>query len=153
MPKDAPKFPQETSGAEVLSEPANEGQGRVRDLLPPVVDGQRVTAARDLGELRNTGVLLLARIRGAGEGGRDRVVLLAGHDQHRSPVGIARVDLVLGTRVEVRRGSLPERGAGGRDGERLEQAPGLVLVDGVGERVAELLVGQRDRAVPVVPIS
>src|SRR5580704_15279970 len=69
----------------------------------------------------------------------------------RSGLRVSTLSSVRGLKFA---GAACQSGApGGRDGERLEQAPGLVLVDGVGERVAELLVGQRDRAVPVVPIS
>ena len=64
-------------------------------------------------------------------------------------VRVLAVDLGLAPRVEVGGGRLEERLAGAGHGELLVQRLGLVLVDGVGEGVAELLVGERDGAVAV----
>ena len=44
-------------------------------------------------------------------------------------------------------------GPRGGDGEGLVQLVGFLLVDGAGERVAELVVGQRDGAVPVAGVA
>ena len=50
---------------------------------------------------------------------------------------------------QVRRGSLEDRLAGSGHRVGLVQLLRFVLADGVGERIAELLVGERDGAVPV----
>src|SRR4051794_26925358 len=48
-------------------EAGNEGQRGVGDLAPPTVDRERVSAARDLDEFGDAGVVLLAFERGRGD--------------------------------------------------------------------------------------
>ena len=66
--------------------------------------------------------------------------LLARNEQHGAAFGIPRVDLRLGPRVEVGGRGLEERQPGGGHGERLVKLSRLVLLHGVGEGVAELVV-------------
>src|SRR5712671_5080173 len=99
--------PRAGPAAVASAEPADEGQRRLRDLLPAIVNGQRVPPARNLSEFGDAGALELVLVGGVGEDVRYGVVLLTGHDQHRSPLTVLRVDLVLGPRVEVRRRCLP----------------------------------------------
>jgi len=75
----------------LLGEAADEGERGLCDLSPAVVDGQGVSSLRDLGELGHALVVLLSLILGRGDGRGDRVVLRAGDDQERSPVGVADV--------------------------------------------------------------
>src|SRR6478735_10384803 len=133
----------------LLHETLDEGQGRVGDVAPAVVDRQRVTAARDLRDLGDALVALLLLVRRVRDGPRDGVVLLAGDDQQGAPVGVLAVHLHLGPRVEVRAGGLEDGRPGCRHGIGLVQLLRLVLADGVGEGVAELFVGQGDRPVAV----
>ena len=79
-------------------EAADEVERGLRDLGPAVVDGQGVSAVRNLGELGDGGVVLLPVVLSFRDGRGDRVVFGAGDDQQRSPVGVAGVDLVLGQR-------------------------------------------------------
>ena len=103
----------------------------------------------DLDDLGHARVALLLLVRGVGDRPRHGVVLLAGDDQQRPAIGILGVHLGLGPRIEVGRGRLEERRAGRRHRVRLVELLGLVLAHGVGEREAELLVGERDGAVAV----
>ena len=64
--------------------------------------------------------------------------------QQRTTVAGLGLDLHLGPRVEVGAGRLEEGDARTRHRVRVEQLVGLVLADGVGEGVAELVVGERD---------
>src|SRR5271165_2796922 len=130
-------------------EALHEGEGGVGDLPPAAVDGQRVAAAAHLNDLGHVLVVLLVLVGGIGDRPRDGVVLLAGDEQQRPAAGIFGVDLRLGPRVEVGRRRLEQRQARGGHGEGLVELFRLVLRHGVGERVAELVVGERDRAVPV----
>src|SRR5439155_25773463 len=98
-------------------------------------------------------VVLLLVVGGVWDRRWDRVILLARDDQERPAVGILGVDLGFGPGVEVRRRRLEERDARRRYGEVLVQLLSLILADGVGEGVAELLVGQRDRPVAVEGIA
>src|SRR6476646_8528662 len=106
-------------------------------------------AALDVDDLGDAGVLQLLLVGGVGDRPRHRVVALAGDDQQRPAVGVLSVDLHLGPRVEVGGGRLEDRRAGAGDRIGLVERLGLRLVDGVGERVAELVVGQGDGAVAV----
>src|SRR6266568_3185176 len=90
--------------------------------------------------------ILLLLVGGMGDRPRHRVVVLAGDDQQRSSIGILRVDLSFRPRVDIGGGSLEDRHAGARYRVFLVQFVRLALVDGVGEGVAELLVGQWDGA-------
>jgi hypothetical protein len=71
------------------------------------------------------------------------------NEQHGFAIRISGVDLRLSPRVEVRRCSLEQRLSGGGHGEGFVQILGLLLGYCVGECVTELLLRQRDRAVPV----
>jgi hypothetical protein len=77
------------------------------------------------------------------------VVQLAGDEQQRPPLRVVGVDFGLGPGVQVGRGRLEQRFARTGHGELLIQVLGLVLVDGIGEAVAELLIGQRHRPIAV----
>src|SRR5206468_11454372 len=102
--------------------------------------------AGDLDDLGHALVARLALVGRVRDGPRDHVVLLAVHDEQRAPLRVLRVDLRLGPRVEVGGGGLEEGLPGGRYREGRVQLFGLVLADGVGEGVAELLVRERYRA-------
>ena len=91
-------------------EALDEVQRGLGDLLPAAVDHERVPAVRQLLDLRDPGVALLALVGGVGDRPRDRVVLLAGDDQQRPARRVLRVDLDVRPRVEVRR-SPPGRAA------------------------------------------
>src|SRR5215217_4045701 len=132
-----------------LDEPLDERERLVGGLTPAVVDDQRVPVAGDLLDLGHTRVVLLLLVGGVDDRRRDGVVPLAGDKQQRATVGVLGVDLVLGPGIQVGQGGLPQRLAGGRHRELLIQLLGLVLTDGVGEAVAELVVGQRHRPGPV----
>jgi hypothetical protein len=76
-------------------------------------------------------------------------VFLAGPEKQRGPGIIAVVDVgVLVARLEIGEGAAPEDPAGGRNGVALVQGPGLLLAERVGERIAPLVVGQADGAMP-----
>src|SRR4051794_32279497 len=77
-------------------EPLEEVQRRLRDLLPAVIDRQRVTAVGHLLDLGDARVPLLPLVGGLGDRPRDGVVLLALDDQQRATVRIPRIDLGLG---------------------------------------------------------
>src|SRR5258707_13066137 len=97
-------------------------------------------------DLRDAGILLLLLVGGMGNRPRHGVVVLAGDDQQRSTLGILRVDLGFGPRVEI---------GGGRPGERpprawhrgriLKRVP-FPLGYGVGEGEKGLLVCAVDGA-------
>ena len=72
-------------------------------VAPAAVDRQRVTAALDLDDFGHGRRCGCSRLNDAlATGVRNRVVLLARHDQHRAAFGVLGVDLVLGPRVQVR---------------------------------------------------
>src|SRR4029077_10482841 len=94
-------------------------------------------------------VVQLLLVGGVGDRRWDRVVFSAGNDQERSAVGVLGVDLRLRPRVDVGYRRLKERHARRRHREGLVQLLGLILADRVGEGVAELVVGKRNRAIAV----
>src|SRR5260370_4341195 len=134
-------------------ESLDERERLVGDFAPTVVDDERVAVAGYLGDLGHALVVLLVLVGGFGDRRWNRVVLLAGDDQERPAVGVFGVDFRLGPGVEVFGCRLEERRAGGRHREGLVEFLGLVFADGVGEGVAKLLVGQRNRAVAVRRIA
>src|SRR5262249_60738231 len=76
-------------------EPLDEFEHLLGDFTPAGVDRQRVPAVRHLDDLSHARVallLLLGRVRDR-EG--DRIIGIGGHDQHRAPIRIHRVDLGL----------------------------------------------------------
>src|SRR6266571_3917209 len=97
-------------------------------------------------DLGHAGILLLLLVGSMGDRPRHRVVVLAGDDQQRSTLGILRVDLSFRPRVDIGGGCLEDRHTGARHRVFLVQFVRLALVYGVGEGVAELLVGQWDGA-------
>src|SRR3954468_14577134 len=131
-------------------EPPDELQGHLGHLSPAAVDRERVATSAHLDDLGDSLLVLLLLLEG---GVRDRpghgVILLAGDDEQRSPLGVLMVDLHLRPRVEVGGCGLEQRSAGGGHGKRVVELPGLALVDRVRECVTELLVGERNRAVAV----
>src|SRR5712672_2723211 len=130
-------------------EALHERQCLIGDLAPAMVDDERVAAIRYLDDLGHALVLLLLLVGGVCDRWGDRMVFPAGNDQERSAVGVLSVDLCLRPRIEVGGRRLKERYAGRRHREGLVQVLGLILADGVGEGVAELVVGERNRAVAV----
>src|SRR6266540_5175725 len=137
------------TAANGLGESLDEAGGGVGDLPPAAVDCERVPAVRDLGDLGHALVALLPLVGGVRDRPRDRVVLLARNDEQRSPIRILGVHLGFGPRVEVGSRRLEERSARRRYSERVVQLFRLALAHGVGEREAELLVGERDRSVAI----
>src|SRR6266702_6957791 len=97
-------------------------------------------------DLSHAGILLLLLVGGMSDRPRYGVVVLAGDDQQWSTLGILRVDLGFGPRVEIGGGRLEDRHTGAGHRIFLVQLVCFALVDGVGEGVPELLVGQRDGA-------
>ncbi len=89
--------------------PFHEGERRGGDLAPAAVDRQRVSAVRDLQDLRHGGVAFLAPERGIRDRPRHRIVLLAGDDQQGAAFRRRRIDLRFRPRVEVGRRGLEER--------------------------------------------
>src|SRR5947209_13251402 len=85
----------------VSDEPLDEAEGRVRHLFPAGVDCEGMAAVRDLGDLGNSGVVALLLERRVDDRPGNRMVLLTGDQQHRPPLGILGIDLVLRPRVEV----------------------------------------------------
>ena len=75
--------------------------------------------------------------------------LAIAHDQEWSAVGVLRVDLHLGPRVEVGERRLEQRHAGTGHGVFVVQPARFVLVDHVGEGEPELVVREPYRS-PVV---
>src|ERR1700761_2778324 len=132
-----------------LDEALDKRKRRRGDFLPAAVDRERVPAAGNLSDLGDALVALVPLEGGVGYRPGNRVILLAGDQQQRSAVRVLRVDLRLGPRVEVGRRGLEERQAGRGNGEFLVQLLRLLFADRVGEGVAELVICQRDRAVPV----
>src|SRR5215218_964575 len=68
-------------------EPLDELERGLRDLLPAVVDGQRVAAVGHLLDLRDARVAFLPLVGGVGDRPGNRVVLLPVEDQQRAPSG------------------------------------------------------------------
>jgi len=87
-------------------EPLDEVERGLGDLLPAVVDGQRVAAVGHLLDLGDARVALLPLVGRVGDRPGNRVVLLPVEDQQRAPIGVLRVDLRLGPGVEVGVGHL-----------------------------------------------
>ena len=77
-------------------EPLDEVERSLRDLLPAVVDGQRVAAVGHLLDLGDAWVALLPLVGGVGDRPGNRVVLLPDEDQQRATIGVLRVGLQLG---------------------------------------------------------
>src|SRR5664279_316986 len=130
-------------------ESLDETECGVGDLAPAAVDGQCVSAAGDFLDLGDSLVALLLLERSVGDGPRHRVVVLAGDDQQRPALGVLAVDLRFGPWVEVGGRRLEQRSTRSRHRVLVVELLGLVLADRVGERVTELLVRQRYRAVVV----
>src|SRR5215470_16191009 len=119
------------------------------DLPPAGVDRQRVAAARHLDDLGHALVALLLFVGRVRDRPGNRMVRIGRDDEHWTPLRVRRVDLRLCPRIEVRGRCLEERLAGAGDGVAEVQLLRLVLADRVREAVAELLVAEWDRAVPV----
>ena len=107
------------------------------DVRPTGVDGQRVSASGDLGDLGDGRVLSLVSEGGLGDGRGDGGALLAGDDQQRSAVRVGDVDLGIGERVEVGQHVLEERGSGRGHVVGVVEGVGLGLGQVVGPAVAE----------------
>ena len=69
-------------------EPLDEVECGLRDLLPAVVDGQRVAAVGHLLDLGDARVALLPLVGGVGDRPGNRVVLPPVEDQQRAPIGV-----------------------------------------------------------------
>src|SRR5215471_13368064 len=121
----------------LLGEPLDEVERRLGDLLPPVVDRERVASVRDLHNLGHARVALLPLVSGVRNCPRDRVVLLAIDDQQRAAVGVLRVHLRLCPRVEVRVAHLRERDSGAGDVVGVVELFRLLLVKCVRPAVLE----------------
>jgi hypothetical protein len=77
------------------------------------------------------------------------VIVATRDQQQRRPVGVLEVDLIGAVRVEVGEGALPEDPPGARDRVAVVDRPRFLLAHRVGERVVELLGGDRHGAVTV----
>src|SRR5262249_40615186 len=130
-------------------DPLDELERLFGDLPPAGVDRQRVPATLHLHDLGHALVALLLLVGRVRDRPGDRLVRVGRDDQHGPPLRVLRVDLRLRPRIEVRGRRLEERLAGAGYGVAEVQLLRLVLADRVREAVSELLVAQRDRAVPV----
>src|SRR5262252_4068254 len=130
-------------------EPLDELERLLGDLPPAGVDCQRVPAVRHLDDLGHALVAFLLFVGRVRDRPGNRMVRVGGDDQHRTALRVRRVDFGLRPRIEVRGRRLEERLAGAGDGVAEVQLLRLVLADRVREAVAELLVAEWDRAVPV----
>ena len=108
-----------------------------------------MSTVRHRDDLGHALIALLILVGGVRDRRGDRVVLVPGDDQQGSAVGVLGIDLRLGPGVEVFGCRLEQGGAWGRHREGFVEFLRLFLANGVGESVAELLVGQRDCAVAV----
>ena len=106
-------------GTASLDESLDERKRLVGDLAPAAIDRERVAAVRDLDDLSDTRVPPLLLERGVCDRPGHRVVLLAGDDQQRPPLGVLAVNLRLGPRVQVGRRRLEQRCARRRHMEGL----------------------------------
>src|SRR2546428_2763669 len=79
-------------------------------------------------DLSDSWIFLLSLVGGMGNRPRHGVVVLAGDDQQRSTLGILRVDLGFGPRVEIGSGRLEDRHPGARHRVRLIQRVRFALV-------------------------
>jgi hypothetical protein len=77
------------------------------------------------------------------------VVLLALDDQQRGTVWIPEIDLGLGEGVEVCVGHLHQSHPGASHVVGVVQVPRLLVVEGVGPSVLELIEREGDRAAPL----
>ena len=75
-----------TGGRQDFPEEIKDGDG---DLAPAVIDGQRVAAAGDPGDLGDGGVVPLALERRVSEEPGHGVVVLAGQDEQRPALHVA----------------------------------------------------------------
>src|SRR5215218_761467 len=130
-------------------EPLDEVERGFRDLLPAVVDGQRVATVGHLLDLGDARVALLPFVGGAGDRPRNRVVLLSVEDQQRAPIGVLRVDLRLGPGVEVGVGHLGQGNTRPGHVVSVVKALRLVVIEGVCPAVFELVEGERDGATSI----
>src|SRR4051812_28208214 len=136
-----------------LGEALDKRERLVGDLAPTAVDRERMPAVRDPRDLGDTGVPSLLLVRRIDDCPGHRVILLAGYEQQRAAVGTLAVYLRFGPRIEVRAGRLEQRSAGRRDVERFVQLLGLVVAQGVGPAVLELLETECDGAFRVGGVS
>ena len=106
-----------------------------------------------LRELRHAGVVLLALVGRVRDRMGHGVVLLAGDEQQRPPLGVLGVGLHLGPRVQVRHRGLEQRLARRGDHVAVEQLARLGLLERVRPAVAELVERQRDRLAAVERVA
>ena len=125
-------------------EPLDEVERGLRDLLPAVVNGERVAAVGHLLDLGDARVALLPLVGGVGDRPGNRVVLLPVEDQQRAPIGVLRVDLRLGPGVEVGVGHLGQGDPRPGHVVGVVKALRLVVIEGVRPAVFELVEGERD---------
>ena len=134
-----------------LDEALDERQRRVGDLAPAAVDRQRVAAARDLDDLGDAGLrcccLYEAFAIAHGTVWSFSPEMISSGP--RSGFFVSTFASVHGLRFAV--AAWNSGSPGRRDGVGLVELLRLVLAHRVGERVAELLVGERDGAVAVAP--
>src|SRR5438876_10988332 len=97
-------------------------------------------SVRDLDDLGDAFVLALTLVGSVGDRPGNGVVLLAGYDEQRAPLGVLGVDLRFRPWVQVGRRRLEDRDAGTRDGEVLVELLGFLFGNSVGECVMELLI-------------
>src|SRR5258707_8951286 len=144
-------FPVRSNGLEpsrgklCRDEPLDEVERGLRDLLPAVVDGERVAAIGHLLDLGDALVALLPLVGRVGNRPGNRVVLLPVEDQQRAPIWVLRVDLRLGPGVDV---GVAHLGQGDpRPGHvvGVVKAVRLVLIESVRPAVLELVERECDR--------
>jgi hypothetical protein len=130
-------------------EPLDEVGRGLRDLLPAVVDGQRVAAVGHLVDLGDAWVVLLPLVGGVCDRPGNRVVFLPVEDQQRATIWVLRVDLRLGPGVEVGVAHLGQGDPRPGHVAGLEEALRLALIEGIRPAVCELAEGERDRAASI----
>src|SRR3954471_24089443 len=96
-----------------LDEALKERERGIADFAPPMVDRERVAPPGHLDDLGDAVVLALALVRRVRDRPRHGVVELARDDEQRPAVGVLRLHLDLGPRIEVCRCRLEQRGTRG----------------------------------------
>src|SRR5215210_4581309 len=121
----------------------------VGDLLPAGLAEREMRATGERLELRQGAGLAVVLVVRLGQRLRRDVVLAAGDQQQGRPPAVAEVHGDGRVRRDVGQRPLEEDLARPRHGVALVRLGGRLLVEGVGERIAELLRRERDGAMAV----
>ena len=111
---------------------------RFGDLVPTIVDGERVAAGLELLEFGDSGGIPVLLERGPGDDIGHGVVGGSGDEQQRSARGVRGVDLGLRMQHEVGCGGLEQGSRGRRNRPLVEQFGGFRFAERIAESEAEL---------------